>query len=209
MTNHPGWPARLTAGPITLRPPRLLDARAWSEVRLRNENWLDKWEPSSPYTWADRNSPGSWPHLNSALRKAARRGTMLPTMLYYGPQLAGQLNVSNIVHGVQRSCTVGYWIDSRLAGRGVVPAALALLMDHCLTEVGMHRIEIDIRPENTASLRVVEKLGLRREGYYERYLDIDGAWRDHVAFAVTVEELDGHRLLSRVPLPAEPPPPVS
>ena len=52
---------------------------------------------------------------------------------------------------------------------------------------------------NAASLRVVEKLGLRREGFYERFLDIDGAWRDHVAFAVTVEELDGRSLLSRLP----------
>jgi ribosomal-protein-alanine N-acetyltransferase len=204
MRSHPGWPARLSAGPITLRPPRLLDARTWSEVRMRNEAWLDKWEPTSPYTWAERNSPGSWPHLNAALRKAARHGTMIPTMLYYGQQFGGQLNVSNIVHGVQRSCTVGYWIDAKLAGRGIVPAALALLIDHCLTDVGLHRVEIDIRPENKASLRVVEKLGLRREGYYERYLDIDGTWRDHVAFAITVEELDGRRLLSRVTVPPHP-----
>ena len=64
-----------------------------------------------------------------------------------------------------------------------IGAAVALLIDHCFTEVGLHRVEIDIRPENGASLRVVDKLGLRREGFYERYLDIDGAWRDHVAFA--------------------------
>jgi ribosomal-protein-alanine N-acetyltransferase len=173
-------------------------------VRLRNEVWLDKWEPTSPYTWAERNSPGSWPHLYRALRRAARRGTMIPTMLYFGSNFAGQLNVSNIVHGAQRACTIGYWIDAKLAGQGIVPAALALLIDHCLTDAGLHRVEIDIRPENTASLRVVEKLGLRREGYFERYLDIDGAWRDHVAFAITVEELDGRRILSRVTVPSHP-----
>ena len=50
-----------------------------------------------------------------------------------------------------------------------------MVIDHCFTEVGLHRVEINIRPENAASLRVVEKLGLRREGFYERYLDIDGA----------------------------------
>jgi [ribosomal protein S5]-alanine N-acetyltransferase len=73
-----------------------------------------------------------------------------------------------------------------------------LVIDHCFTGVGLHRVEVDIRPENTASLRVVEKLGLRREGYYERFLDIDGAWRDHVAFAITIEELGGATLLSRL-----------
>jgi ribosomal-protein-alanine N-acetyltransferase len=97
-----------------------------------------------------------------------------------------------------RGCTVGYWVDSDVAGRGITPTALALVIDHCFTGVGLHRVEVDIRPENTASLRVVEKLGLRREGYYERFLDIDGAWRDHVAFAITIEELGGATLLSRL-----------
>ena len=204
MTGHRGWPARLTAGPITLRSPRLLDAKAWSEVRLRNEGWLSQWEPTSPYPWNERNSTASWSPLNGALKRAARAGTMLPFVILYGDRFAGQINVSNIVHGAQRSCTVGYWVDGSLAGRGIVPTALAMVIDHCFVEVGLHRVEIDIRPENVASLRVVEKLGLRREGYYERYLDIDGAWRDHIAFAVTVEELRGATMLSRIKLPAGP-----
>jgi ribosomal-protein-alanine N-acetyltransferase len=205
MARHPGWPATLTAGPVQLRAPATRDGRAWSEVRLRNEAWLQPWEPSSPLGWAERNAPSAWGALRSALRKAGRHGTMLPFVITYGGRLVGQLNASNIVHGVQRSCTVGYWVDSAVAGRGITPTALALLVDHCFRTVGLHRVEVDIRPENTASLRVVEKLGLRREGYYERYLDIDGGWRDHVAFAITVEELGGRSLLER--LPGLPPPP--
>jgi ribosomal-protein-alanine N-acetyltransferase len=205
MTTHPGWPAELSAGPVSLRPPRLRDARRWSEVRLRNQGWLEPWEPTSPYPWEERNSAGAWPQLHSALKKAARNGTMIPFMIMYGGRLAGQMTVSNIVHGVQRSCTIGYWVDGALAGRGIVPAALALLIDHCFTEVYMHRVEIDIRPENHASIRVVEKLGLRREGYYERFLDIDGAWRDHLGFAITAEEVRGTTMLARLgQLPAPP-----
>jgi [ribosomal protein S5]-alanine N-acetyltransferase len=205
MTSHPGWPAHLSAGSVVLRAPRLRDARAWSEVRLRNQTWLEPWEPSSPYPWGERNSTGAWPQLHSALKKAARNGTMIPFMITYGGRLAGQITVSNIVHGVQRSCTIGYWVDGALAGRGIVPTALALTIDHCFDAVYMHRVEVDIRPENTASLRVVEKLGLRREGYFERYLDIDGDWRDHIGFAITVEELRGSTMLSR--LTSLPPPP--
>jgi ribosomal-protein-alanine N-acetyltransferase len=130
---------------------------------------------------------------------------MLPFMIVYGGRLAGQITASNIVHGVQRSCTVGYWVDGALAGRGIVPVALAILIDHCFTGVGLHRVEIDIRPENAASLRVVEKLGVRREGYYERYLDIDGAWRDHIAFAITREEVGRSGMIARLDrLPLEP-----
>jgi ribosomal-protein-alanine N-acetyltransferase len=205
MPKPPGWPASPSAGPLLLRPPRLRDARVWSEMRMRNEQWLAPWEPTSPLSWEERNSVGAWPALHSALKAAGRRGAMLPFMIVYGGRLVGQMNVSNVVHGALRSCTVGYWIDELVAGRGIAPTALALVIDHCFGAVGLHRVEVDIRPENTPSLRVVEKLGLRREGFYERFLDIDGAWRDHVAFAITFEELGGRSMVSRLPaLPAEP-----
>ena len=205
MPAHPGWPSTLTAGPVLLRAPRLRDGRSWSEVRLRNEAWLAPWEPTSAQSWAERHAFAAWPPLHSALRKAARNGTMLPFVILYGGRLVGQVNASNVVHGVQRSCTVGYWVDEAVAGRGIAPTALALLIDHCFAAVGLHRVEVDIRPENTASLRVVAKLGLRREGFYERYLDIDGAWRDHVAFAVTSEETLSGSVASRLrQLPAPP-----
>ena len=206
MARTPGWPAQLTAGPLVLRAPRLRDGRVWSEIRMRNEYWLAPWEPSSPVSWADRNAVSAWPALHSALKAAARHGTMLPFMIDYGGRLVGQMNVSNIVHGALRSCTVGYWVDGAVAGRNITPTALALVIDHCFVQVGLHRVEVDIRPENGPSLRVAEKLGLRREGYYERFLDIDGGWRDHVAFAVTAEELSGARMTSR--LAALPPAPT-
>lgn len=198
MNDHPGWPARLSAGPVGLRPPRLRDGRTWSEARLRNQQWLSPWEPTSHLGWADRHIMSAWPPVLAALRKAGRNGTMLPFAVTYGGRLVGQMNVSNVVHGALRSCTVGYWVDSAVAGRGIAPTALALVIDHCLTAVGLHRVEIDIRPENKASLRVVEKLGIRREAYYERFLNIDGAWRDHVAFAITAEERGGRPVLSRL-----------
>jgi [ribosomal protein S5]-alanine N-acetyltransferase len=175
-------------------------------VRLRNEQWLAPWEATSSLRWADRNAISAWPPLLAALRKAARAGTMLPFVVTYGSRFVGQMNVSNVVHGALRGCSVGYWIDSAVAGRGITPTALALVVDHCFTGVGLHRVQVDIRPENAASLRVVEKLGLRREGYFERFLDIDGAWRDHITFAITVEELGGRSLQSRLrSLPPMPP----
>jgi ribosomal-protein-alanine N-acetyltransferase len=205
VSQHPGWPATLTAGAVQLRPPRLRDGRAWSELRVRNERWLRPWEPTAQASWAERSAVSAWAPLHSALRRGGRAGTMLPFMIAYGGRLVGQINASNVTMGVLRSCTIGYWVDEEVAGRGITPTAVALLIDHCIAEVGLHRVEIDIRPENTASLRVVEKLGLRREGFYERYLDIDGGWRDHVAFAVTAEEVADLPVLSRLPSLPQPP----
>jgi ribosomal-protein-alanine N-acetyltransferase len=181
------------------------DGRTWSRIRLYNEEWLAQWEPTSSLPWATRNAVSAWPPLLSALRRSARAGTMVPFIVTYGGEMVGQINVSNIVHGALKSCTVGYWVDSRAAGKGITPTALALVIDHCLLTAGLHRVEVDIRPENVASLRVVEKLQLRREGYYERYLDIGGGWRDHLAFAITIEELGDSTVLSRLPgLPLPP-----
>ena len=61
--------------------------------------------------------------------------------------------------------------------------------DYCFVVLGLHRIEINIRPENAPSLRVVSKLGFRDEGVRERYLHIQGGWRDHRTFALTTEEV--------------------
>ena len=86
-----------------------------------------------------------------------------------------------------------------VAGRGVMPTAVALAVDHCFRTVGLHRIEVCIRPENAPSRRVVEKLGFREEGLRPRYLHIDGAWRDHLVFALTAEEVPGGLLQPLAP----------
>ena len=91
--------------------------------------------------------------------------------------------------GSAQFASVGYWIDKDYAGRGVMPRAVAMVIDHCFFTAGLHRIEIAIRPENSNSLRVVEKLEIREIGYAPKYLHIDGAWRDHVGYALTIEDV--------------------
>ena len=102
--------------------------------------------------------------------------------------LVGQLTVGGITWGSLRSAYIGYWIDERVAGRGIIPTAVAMATDHCFA-IGLNRVEINIRPENVASRRVVDKLGFRPEGLRERYLHIDGDWRDHLTFALTAPEV--------------------
>jgi len=156
-------------------------------LRARNAEWLRRWEATPP--------PGSYPaSLGFASmvregRRLARAGHALPLAITVDDELAGQVTVTGISWGSARWGQIGYWIDSRLAGRGVTPMAVALVADHCFEVVGLHRLEIAVRPENTASLRVAEKLGFRREGHAPRYLHIDGDWRDHVLLALTVEEV--------------------
>lgn len=197
MTAAAPWPVVLTSGPVTLRPLRHSDARAWRRVRSDNEAWLAPWEATSPSP--STPVPSFW-RLRRELARQARQGLSLPFALEHEGTVAGQVTVGAIVWGSLRSAQVGYWVDRRLAGRGLIPLAVALAADHCFFTVGLHRLEVNVRPENAASLRVVEKLGLREEGLRRAYLHIDGSWRDHRSFAVTAEEVpDGlvARLRSR------------
>jgi ribosomal-protein-alanine N-acetyltransferase len=189
MTPH--WPATLRDGEVELRPLRMRDAAAWSEVRLANEAWLMPWEPSGPGTWAERYAVTSFAPLLRQLRRQTRDGSTMPFAVTYGGRFVGQVTAGNIWRGSLNSCFLGYWIDGRHAGLGITPTAVALLADHCFGAGRLHRVEANIRPENVASRRVVEKLGFREEGVRERYLLIDGAYRDHICYALTVEEVPG------------------
>ncbi|MEQ6903739.1 GNAT family protein [Nocardioides sp. YIM 152588] len=191
-TRVPGqaWPNVLTSGSdpvVTVRPIQASDGAAWRAARQRNLAWLTPWDATVPPGGDAR--PTSFRSLARRLRAAARRGTNLPFVIEVDGVFAGQVSVNNIVRGSAQFASVGYWIDQRFAGRGVMPRAVAMVIDHCFTTVGLHRVEVCIRPENTNSLRVVEKLGIREIGYAPRFLHIDGEWRDHRIFAITKEEV--------------------
>ncbi|MBO0679321.1 GNAT family N-acetyltransferase [Mycolicibacterium sp. S2-37] len=191
---HPGWPTsagpvRVAGGVVRLRPVRLRDAATWSRIRLADRAHLEPWEPVTGVDWQLRHAISSWPSVCSGLRSEARKGRMLPYVIELDGQFAGQLTIGNVTHGALRSAWIGYWVASEVVGRGVATAALALGVDHCFGPVMLHRVEATVRPENTASRRVLAKVGFREEGLLKRYLDVDGGWRDHLLVAVTAEEL--------------------
>jgi [ribosomal protein S5]-alanine N-acetyltransferase len=191
-----GWPVTLAEPdlldlPVSLRPVRVKDAAAWRDTRVRNAAWLRPWEPTNPETPLYRSSLGPYVSMARTMRREARQGLTVPWVVTFGGRFVGQLTVGSIVWGSARSAQVGYWIDEAYAGRGITPTALAMAMDHCFFVIGLHRVEATIRPENHASRRVVEKLGFREEGLRRRSLHIDGAWRDHLCYAMTAEDAAG------------------
>jgi ribosomal-protein-alanine N-acetyltransferase len=188
------WPVTLESGDLVLRPLRHRDRREWMDLRRRNAGWLRAWEATQP----DPGGPlPSFRGMVSSLNRQARTGHSLPWVIavrepaWREPVMAGQLTVSGIMWGSALTASLGYWVDRDRAGQGLAPTAVALAADHCFGTLGMHRLEINIRPENTASLRVVEKLGFRDEGLRKNYLHIDGRWADHRTFALTAEEIPG------------------
>ena len=182
---------RVKAGTVRLRAIRLRDGGAWSRIRLADRAHLEPWEPVAEANWDVRHAISSWPSMCSGLRAEARKGRMLPYAIELDGEFCGQLTIGNVTHGALRSAWIGYWVAKEVNGGGVATAALALGLDHGFGPVMLHRIEATVRPENVASRAVLTKVGFREEGLLRRYLEVDGAWRDHLLVALTLEEVSG------------------
>ncbi|MFD2674345.1 GNAT family N-acetyltransferase [Gulosibacter bifidus] len=168
---------------LVVRGLRTRDARDLERVLLAHREWLQPWEATLPHGQGRWNVRGS---VRSMLEQA-QEGKSLPFVMEHEGELVGQLTVGNIQYGAVMAGTIGYWISPEVAGRGFTPTAVALVTDYCFQEIGLHRMEICIRPENAASLRVVEKLGFTYEGRRNRYIHIDGDWRDHYCYGIIHE----------------------
>ncbi|MGB5952797.1 MAG: GNAT family protein [Ornithinimicrobium sp.] len=175
QTRQPGGPL------ITLRPLQRDDKRCWQDLRSRNRAWLQPWESTPP---AGLQSVPSFRRLRRTYDKAAGEGRLVPFVIDVDGAPVGQMHLFDIQWGSRCSGAAGYWLDQGVTGRGIATWALAMALDYGLTDVGLHRIEVNIRPENTASLAVAGRLGLPEEGLRRSLMHVDGQWRDHRCFAV-------------------------
>ncbi|QIM15214.1 GNAT family N-acetyltransferase [Leucobacter insecticola] len=187
-------PGPLSAGRIALRLIRPRDAEPLRKLLADNRGWLQQWEATHPSGRGIAPGSVSMRPTVRALRRQLRLGTGISFVVSYDGAAVGQLSVSEMSGGALQTAQLGYWISEHVAGRGITPVAVALGIDYLFSVLGLHRAEICIRPENAASLRVVEKLQLRYEGRRSAYIHIDGAWRDHDCFAVTRDEVPGGML---------------
>ncbi|GGH02491.1 GNAT family N-acetyltransferase [Silvibacterium dinghuense] len=104
-------------------------------------------------------------------------------------ELIGVVNLNEIVMGAFRSCFVGYYGYERWSGQGYMTAALRAAATFAFRDLGLHRLEANIQPENLASIRLAQRAGFQKEGFSPRYLFLDGAWRDHEHWVLLNPEL--------------------
>ncbi|MCB0962786.1 MAG: GNAT family N-acetyltransferase [Acidimicrobiales bacterium] len=179
---------------VMLRPLVLSDFPAWSEVRQRCAGWLLKWEPqrlpNQPDPTLDRDA---FAVRCSARQRERQLGSGYGFGIFVDGVFCGEINLSSIQRGPFQNAYVGYWIDERWAGQGIMPEAVVVTARFAFEELHLHRIQVSIIPRNRASRRVAEKLELRDEGTALRYLEIDGVWEDHVRYAMTSEDWDQRR----------------
>lgn len=90
---------------------------------------------------------------------------------------------ANIVRGAFQACHLGYGVAARMQGRGLMREVLEPGIAWAFGELGLHRVMANYLPRNERSARLLAQLGFEREGYAKRYLQIAGAWEDHVLTA--------------------------
>ena len=187
-------PFSITGRRVQLRPLNPADWDPWREVRIRCRDWLLKWEPRAsaghPDPAEDRRA---FVARCSARDRERELGSGFGFGIFVGGRFCGEINLNSIQRGPFQNAYIGYWMDQAVAGNGYTPEAVAVLCRFAFEELGLHRVQISIIPRNSASRRVVEKLGLRAEGVAERYLEINGTWEDHIRFAITAEEWQARR----------------
>ena len=176
---------KLVDGELFLKPIRFRDKAQWDSVRAVNRDWLSPWEATRPNIDHKSALPsyyGTVMQLNREIR--ALRSISLGVWLTENKNqvLIGQITLGGIIFGAMRGAHIGYWIDQRFANRGYTTRAVKLLTKFGFERLRLHRIEINLRPENEASKQVAIKAGFLLEGARNNYLHIAGDWRDHVTF---------------------------
>jgi len=168
---------------VMLRTPQMSDYPAWAELRASSREFLMPWEP----LWAsDELSRASFRRRVRHYLRDLREDIGYALFIYAAAtgQLVGGLTLCNVRRGVTQSCTLGYWIGEKYAQQGYMTAAVRAVVPFVFDTLELHRLEAACLPTNTASIRLLEKSGFKREGLARRYLRINGVWQDHLLFAL-------------------------
>ncbi|MBL0389201.1 GNAT family N-acetyltransferase [Tumebacillus sp. ITR2] len=172
---------------VYVRPMKLDDAEALYEMRTRNQDFFQTYEPirqklvMTLEDYRDRIS-------DDIQHWRDQTGFTFGVFLQETNEFVGRVSLSNIVYGAWKNCTIGYFMDQAHNGKGYTTEAVSLAVDFALTDGQLHRVQAAVMPWNQASVRVVEKVGFRFEGLSKWYLQINGNWEDHNIYAITQED---------------------
>ncbi|MBV8594491.1 MAG: GNAT family N-acetyltransferase [Caulobacteraceae bacterium] len=168
---------------IFLRPGMATDFPAWSRLRAASRAYLEPWEPTWP---EDDLTQGAFRRRIRRAEEDIARDEAYAFLIFdqTSDELLGGLTLGGIRRGVSQTGTLGYWMGGQHSGKGRMTRAVAATVEFAFSRLRLHRVEAACIPENAPSIALLERNGFRREGHARSYLKIDGAWRDHILFAL-------------------------
>jgi ribosomal-protein-alanine N-acetyltransferase len=186
----PDLDTRIATERLVLRPPRTSDVKAIALSMKQNADHLAPWSPEGSYGPNARTPRAIAEKIveQRKLWKLDRGYAFLVFTKNDEKTVIGRVQLNGIMRGVFQNAYLGYWMAKTLEGRGLMTEAVGGAIGWAFEALRLHRVQAAVIPHNGRSIRVLEKLGFRREGLAERYLQIAGKWQDHVIFAVTRED---------------------
>lgn len=181
---------RLSTERLVLRPPRANDVGEIRRVLRHNHAHLHPWNPL-PRPGEDPTSITEVSNMVLRQRREWKNGRSFAFMLALRSdptRFVGKIALNGVMRGAMHGAYLGYWMDVDHQGVGLCPEGIRCVLDFAFGPAQLHRIQAAIMPNNPKSIRVIEKLGFRKEGYAVRYLQIGGKWEDHILYARTKEE---------------------
>jgi [ribosomal protein S5]-alanine N-acetyltransferase len=168
---------------VFLRAPQMADFPEWAAVRQASRSFLTPWEP----TWLhDDLTRAAFRRRLKRYAEDVRTDQAYAFFLFRRADnaLAGGLTLANVRRGVAQAGSLGYWIGESSARQGLMTAGVRTLIPFAFSTLRLHRLEAACIPGNEASVRLLERTGFRREGLARQYLCINGAWQDHLLYAL-------------------------
>ena len=177
---------------LYLRPLEGGDFEQWSTLRELSRSFLTPWEPTWP---ADDLTRAAFRRRLRRHAEEIERDEAYPFLIFAEDdhELLGGLTLGQVRRGVAQAATLGYWMGAQHAGRGHMSRGVRAAVGFGFAALRLHRIEASCLPHNVPSVRLLERVGFRREGFARAYLRINGQWQDHVLFALLEGEGGGRR----------------
>ena len=169
-------------GMLLLRHPRWSDYEQWADIRRRDADYLQPWEPD----WLEGHlSRASYRLRLTKFKKLVSSDRAYPFhILRAGTEtLIGAVNLTHVERGAAQSAKLGYWVARSQMNKGHARAAVKALSTFAFDTLALHRVEAAVQPDNAPSIRVLENAGFKPEGTARGYLRINGAWTDHLIYA--------------------------
>lgn len=173
---------------VYLRHVHEEDLDEWLALKRSSRAMHEAWEPRAPAGESGYGARAFERMLETTNTPTTQRHLVCRKR---DEVILGMVNLSQIFRGPFDSCVMGYWIGREHAGQGYMTEGVRLCLRRAFGELGLHRVEANVMPENEASLGVVRRVGFREEGFSPRYLQINGVWADHTRWAMTREEWPG------------------
>ncbi|MBI2234596.1 MAG: GNAT family N-acetyltransferase [Micavibrio aeruginosavorus] len=174
---------------VYLRPGREEDWRAWAELRAASRDHLTPFEPQ----WAEDSLTERAFRLRLERQQRDWRLGISRSLLIFleeDDSVIGGINLNNICRGAAQYCSLGYWLGQPYQGHGYMQESARLLIAHAFGPMELHRINAATLPHNGRSIKMLRRLGFIEEGFAKNYIQINGAYQDHILFGLCADSAD-------------------